>query len=109
MFSAELLWHSLSIARNLNLWFQARLGEVSEKQSKVNRVIQLSKEIENETIDPTVNEPFVKEAKVLEERWAKNKDLLENHGERDAASKASSGSCCILFLKKRLLPVWSYN
>lgn len=87
----------------------ARLGEVNEKQSKVNRVIQLSKEIENETIDPTVNEPFVKEAKALEERWAKNKDLLENHGERDAASKASSGSCCILFLKKRLLPVWSYN
>lgn len=87
----------------------ARLEEVNEKQSKVNRVIQLSKEIENETIDPNVNEPFVKEAKALEERWAKNKDLLENHGETDAASKASSGSCCILFLKKRLLPVWSVN
>lgn len=87
----------------------AQLEGVDGKQSKVNRVIQLSKEIENETIDPNVSEPFVKEAKALKERWAKNKDLLENHGERDAASKASSGNCCILFLKKRLLPVWSVN
>lgn len=47
-----------------------------------------------------VNEFFVKEVKVFEERWVKNKDLFENYGERDVVSKVLFGSCCILFLKK---------
>ena len=89
--------------------YKARFGEIQDKQSKVDRVKQLSKEIENETIDPQICQPFVKEAEALDERWNKNKDLLENYGEKDTSSKASSGNCCIVFFKKRLLPVWSYN
>ncbi|KAJ7339570.1 hypothetical protein OS493_005971 [Desmophyllum pertusum] len=83
-----------------------RYGEIKDKQSKVDRVKQLSLEIENETIDPEVNQPFVKIADALTERWNKNKEMLENYGEKDAGSKASSSNCCIMFMKKRLVPVW---
>lgn len=82
---------------------------MEHKQSKVDRVKQLSLEIENETLDPTVSQPFIKGAEELENRWNKNKDMIENYGEKDAGSKASSSNCCIMFMKKRLLPVWSYN
>ena len=82
---------------------------MKQKQSKVDRVKQLSREIENETLDPTVSQPFLKEAEALENRWNKNKEMIESYGEKDAGSKASSSNCCMVFMKKRLLPVWSYN
>lgn len=82
---------------------------MKQKQSKVDRVKQLSREIENETLDPTVSQPFLKEAEALENRWNKNEEMIENYGEKDAGSKASSSNCCMVFMKKRLLPVWSYN
>lgn len=72
-------------------------------------IVQLSKEIENETLDPTISEPLINEAKGLKERWGKDKEMIENYGERDAGSKAAEGNCCFVFLKKRLFPAWSYN
>jgi len=86
-----------------------RYGEIKDKQSKVDSVKRLSKQIENETLDPAISQPFLKGAETLEERWSKIKEMIETYGENDAGSKASSGSCCGVFLKKRLLPMWSYN
>lgn len=89
--------------------FQARFEEVQDKQSKVDRIAQLSKQIENETLDPTVSDPFVKGADALNERWSKDKEMIESYGEKDAGSRAGESNCCIMFLKKRLFPAWSYN
>lgn len=86
-----------------------RYGEMKDKQSKVDHVKRLSKQIDNETLDPTISQPFLKEAEALEERWGKFKEMIENYGEKGAESKASSSSCCGAFLKKRLFPIWSYN
>lgn len=82
---------------------------MKDKESKVDHVKRLSKQIENETLDPTISQPFLKEAEALEERWSKNKEMIENYGEKDAGSKASSSNCCAAFFKKRLVPIWSYN
>lgn len=82
---------------------------MKDKQSKVDHVKRLSKQIENETLDITISQPYLKEAEVLDERWSKVKEMIESYGERDAGSKASSTSCCGAFLKKRLFPIWSYN
>ena len=89
--------------------FQIRYGEMKDKQSKVDHVRRLSQQIENETLDPTISQPFLKEAEALDERWSKIKEMIESYGEKDAGSKASSSNCCGAFLKKRLFPIWSYN
>lgn len=86
-----------------------RYGEMKDKQSKVDHVKRLSKQIDNETLDATISQPFLKEAEALEERWNKVKEMIENYGEKGAESKASSSSCCGAFLKKRFFPIWSYN
>lgn len=83
--------------------------EIKEKQAKLDHIVLLSKQIENETLDPTVSEPFVKQADHLKERWKKVKEMIENYGEADAGSKAKEGNCCVIFLKKRLFPAWYYN
>ena len=82
---------------------------MKDKQSKVDHVKRLSKQIENETLDLTISQPYLKEAEALDERWSKVKEMIESYGEKDAGSKASSTSCCGAFLKKRLFPIWSYN
>lgn len=82
---------------------------MKDKQSKVDSIKLLSKQIENETLDPTISQPFLKEAEALGERWSKIKEMIENYDEKDAGSKASSSNCCGAFLKKRLFPIWSYN
>ena len=75
----------------------------------MDHIVLLSKQIENETLDPTVSEPFVKQADHLKERWKKVKEMIESYGEADAGSKAKEGNCCVIFLKKRLFPAWYYN
>lgn len=73
----------------------------------MDQIVRLSKEIENENIDPNVSDPFVKIAVAVKDRWSKNKEMLENHGDDDLGSKASEGSCCVVFLKKNFFPNWS--
>ena len=75
----------------------------------MDRIVQLSKQIENETLDPTISGPVVKQTDALKERWSKDKEMIENYGENDAGSKAVQSNCCIAFMKKRLFPAWSYN
>ena len=75
----------------------------------MDRIVRLSKEIENETLDPTVSEPILKEADEVKERWSKDKEMMENYGENDVGSKAATANCCYNFLKIRLFPAWSYN
>jgi len=115
MDETERLVKSLSVdmdpkkATKIQQKINTRFEEVQEKQTKVDRLVQLSKEIENETLDPTISEPLINEAKALKERWGKDKEMIENYGERDAGSKAAEGNCCFVFLKKRLFPAWSYH
>ncbi|XP_074626301.1 uncharacterized protein LOC141884418 [Acropora palmata] len=82
-------------------------AQVDEKESIVEQIVIMSKEIENENIDPNVSDPFVKIAVAVKERWSKNKEMLENHGDDDLGSKASEDSCCVLFLKRKFFPAWS--
>lgn len=107
--SASYVFHFSHTFCTVTILFQIRYGEMKDKQSKVDHVKRLSKQIDNETLDPTISQPFLKEAEALEERWGKFKDMIENYGEKGAESKASSSSCCGAFLKKRLFPIWSYN
>lgn len=115
MDETEKLLNSLSVnmdpkkASRVQDKINIRYGEMKDKQSKVDHVKRLSKQIENETLDITISQPYLKEAEALDERWSKVKEMIESYGERDAGSKASSTSCCGAFLKKRLFPIWSYN
>ncbi|XP_068754810.1 putative leucine-rich repeat-containing protein DDB_G0290503 [Montipora capricornis] len=84
-------------------------AQVDEKQATVDHIVRLSKEIGNETIDPNVSGPFLKVAETVNERWNKNKEMLENHGDNDAASKAEESSCCVFFLNRKFIPALSYN
>lgn len=115
MDETEKLVSSLSVgmeshkATKIQQKINMQYAQVQEKQSKVDRIVQLSKQISNETLDPTISEPFVQEADAVRERWSKDKEMIENYGENDAGSKAATGNCCFIFLKKRLFPAWSYN
>ena len=75
----------------------------------MDHIVRLSKEIGNETIDPNVSGPFLKVAETVNERWNKHKEMLENHGDNDAASKADESSCCVFFLNRKFIPALSYN
>lgn len=72
-------------------------------------IVWLSKEIGNEIIDLNVSGLFLKVVEIVNERWNKYKEMLENYGDNDVVSKVDESSCCVFFLNRKFILVLLYN